>query len=133
MIGQITNDLSTNISYTYLETTEETDEGDEDEVRRPRNSGAINITYNTFVGRGSVFLDAVYQGEMDDFEFINATPETRIELDSHWTVKVGANYQVTDNVEVYGRIENLFDKEYEEVFGFNSQGRTSFIGFRVNL
>lgn len=133
LTGTLTDDLSVNASYTYLETTEETDDGDEDEVRRPRNSGALNLTYNTYAGRGSVFLDAVYQGAMEDFEFIIATPETRVELDRYWTVKIGTNFRVSDTVEVYGRIENLLDKEYEEIFGFNTQGRTSFIGVRVSL
>ena len=80
-----------------------------------------------------MFFGAVYQGEMEDFEFINATPESRVEIDHYWTVKVGTNFQVTENIEIYGRVENLFDEQYEEVFGYNTQGRTSFIGFRVNL
>lgn len=133
LVVQPTSDLMLNLSYMYLEATEETDDGDETEARRPRNSGSLSVAYAMFEGKANVFLDAVYQGEMDDLEYINATPETRVEIADHWTVKVGSNFQVTENVEIYGRVENLLDEEYEEVFGYNTQGRAAFVGFRLNL
>ena len=93
--GQPTSNLSINFSYTYLETTEETDSGDKNEVRRPRNSGALNVAYNTYAGRGSMSFGAGYQGEMEDFEFINRNPESRVENDHLWTRKVRTKLQVT--------------------------------------
>jgi vitamin B12 transporter len=43
----------------------------------------------------------------------------------------GASWRVHRQVEVFGRIENLFDREYEEVFGFPAVGRGAFAGIRV--
>jgi outer membrane cobalamin receptor len=38
---------------------------------------------------------------------------------------------VTPRLELFGRIENLFDREYEEVFGFPALGRGVMAGLRI--
>jgi outer membrane cobalamin receptor len=43
----------------------------------------------------------------------------------------GASWQVSRQLEVFGRIENLFDRDYEEVFGFPALGRGAMVGMRV--
>lgn len=43
----------------------------------------------------------------------------------------GASWQLSRQLEVFGRIENLFDREYEEVFGFPALGRGAMVGMRV--
>jgi vitamin B12 transporter len=39
---------------------------------------------------------------------------------------------VTDNIEFYGRIENLFNEEYETIFLYGTPGRSAFAGIRVS-
>lgn len=43
----------------------------------------------------------------------------------------GASWQFSRQLEVFGRIENLFDRDYEEVFGFPALGRGAMVGMRV--
>ena len=43
----------------------------------------------------------------------------------------GASWRVSRRLEVFGRIENLFDRDYEEVFGFPALGRGAMVGMRV--
>jgi len=43
----------------------------------------------------------------------------------------GASWQVLRRLELFGRIENLFDSNYEEVFGFPALGRGAMVGMRV--
>jgi outer membrane cobalamin receptor len=43
----------------------------------------------------------------------------------------GASWQVSRQLDVFGRIENLFDRDYEEVFGFPALGRGAMVGMRV--
>jgi vitamin B12 transporter len=35
------------------------------------------------------------------------------------------------HVEIYARVMNLMDRDYEEVLGFPSPGRTAFVGVRL--
>ena len=44
---------------------------------------------------------------------------------------VGGAFRVARGVEVVARVLNLFDRRYEEVFGYPSPGRTAFAGVRV--
>ena len=46
-------------------------------------------------------------------------------------VAVGGAIRVARSFEVYARVSNLFDKEYEEAFGFPALGRTALVGVRV--
>jgi outer membrane cobalamin receptor len=43
----------------------------------------------------------------------------------------GASWRVARQLEVFGRVENLFDREYEEVFGFPALGRGAMAGLRI--
>ena len=48
-------------------------------------------------------------------------------------VNLRGGYKVTDNAEIYARLENLLDEEYEEVFTFGGTGRTAIAGLKVNF
>jgi outer membrane receptor protein involved in Fe transport len=43
----------------------------------------------------------------------------------------GASWRLSRQLELFGRIENLFDREYEEVFGFPALGRGAMAGIRI--
>lgn len=51
-------------------------------------------------------------------------------LDAFTLVNAGGSFRLNDRLEIYGRIENLLDEDYEEVFDYNTPGRTAFIGLR---
>lgn len=124
------DDVTIRGSYTYTDAKEP---GGLEEVRRPHHAAAVNVNYAFADGRGTAFVDVVYNGRMQDLEFITATPQTRVTLDDYTLVNIGGSFQVTDTTRLYGRVENLFDEVYEEVFGFNTQGITAFFGVRVDL
>ena len=44
-----------------------------------------------------------------------------------------ASYDVTDSAELYGRVENLFDARYEDIWGYGTPGRTAYLGTRVKF
>ena len=46
-------------------------------------------------------------------------------------VDAGASWRIVPAVEVIGRVGNLFDRHYEETFGFPALGRNFMIGVRV--
>ena len=43
----------------------------------------------------------------------------------------GASWRIARQLELFGRIENLFDRRYEEIYGFPALGRGVFAGLRV--
>ncbi len=117
-------------AYTYVDATEP---DGADEVRRPRHTASLNMVYRFLDDRAELFADIIYNGDMEDLEFINATPETRVTLDEYTVVTIGGSYKLNGNVSLFGRVENLFDEEYEEVFDYNTQGITAFLGLKATL
>ena len=48
-------------------------------------------------------------------------------------VYVHAGYDVTDSVQAVLRVENLFDEDYETAGGFNTPGRSAYVGLRASF
>ncbi len=48
-------------------------------------------------------------------------------------INLGADYKITRRLQVYGRVENLFDQTYQEEFGFKAPGRAAYVGLRVGF
>jgi vitamin B12 transporter len=55
----------------------------------------------------------------------------RVRLDGFALVDLRASLPLTESLEVFGRIENVFDAEYQTVAGYGNAGRGAFIGVRV--
>ncbi|MCZ6644450.1 MAG: TonB-dependent receptor [Gammaproteobacteria bacterium] len=128
---QITNGLRLGFAYTYLDATEEDSTGSQtDEIRRANHIANVNLDWQSNA-RLSVNLNVDYNGEQDDFFFPPTPPfQETVTLDSFTLVNLAARYQVSPAISLFARIENAFDEDYEEIFGFSAPGRTAFAGIR---
>lgn len=45
-------------------------------------------------------------------------------------VNFDGSFKLAEHLEAYGWVENLFDEDYREVFGYNTQGQTAFLGLK---
>ncbi|WP_119418710.1 TonB-dependent receptor plug domain-containing protein [Desertibaculum subflavum] len=102
-------------------------------VRRPKHIGSVNATATFDGGRGTFFLGAKYNGPSKDLTFDAMFNTTRVKLDGYWLVDAAASYAITEHVELFGRLENLFNEHYQEVFGYGSLGFGAFAGLRIRL
>lgn len=122
--------MSVGLAYTYLKAREF--DGKE-EVRRAPHSGRADINYAFAGGKGNLNLAAVYNGEMKDIAFSALTfSSERVTLDEYWLVTAAASYRIAPGVELYGRVENLLDDDYQEIFGFESAGVAAYGGVRIS-
>ncbi len=48
-------------------------------------------------------------------------------------MNITAEYEVNPNMSVFGRIDNLTDEHYAEVFGFPALGRAAYGGVKVRF
>ncbi|WP_281967918.1 TonB-dependent receptor plug domain-containing protein [Roseovarius nanhaiticus] len=48
-------------------------------------------------------------------------------------VGAGVSYDISDTAELYLRVENLFDEDYETAGGFNQPGRAAYVGLRASF
>ena len=131
--GRITERLSIKGSYTYLDTTE-LDAANRriDEVRRPRHQGGVEIAYSFAGGKGQVDLHLTHTGEQQDTFFAPfPAPASRVTLSDFNLLGLTSSFRVTDNVTLFGRMENMLDETYEEVLGFRAPGFSAFAGVRI--
>lgn len=119
--------LTAGVTYTYLDAR--TPSGVQ-AVRRPQHLGSINLAYKLEEIPLTVHGEVILVGDSIDDDFSTGT---KVTLPAHTIVNAGLNYQVSDQVEVYGRVQNLFDTKYQEVFGYNTQGRTFYAGARAKF
>jgi vitamin B12 transporter len=63
--------------------------------------------------------------------FDNAANTRR--LDGYVLVTMRAIYPISERIELYGRVENLFDAEYQTVSTYGTAGRTANIGVRTRF
>jgi vitamin B12 transporter len=118
-------------SYTYLNAKEP--DGKE-EVRRPPHSGSVNAVYHFAEGRGLINLSTIYNGKMRDVVFDAFTFEqSRLTLDEYVLVDLAAHYDLKPNIQIFGRVENLLNENYEEVFGFNTAEIGAYGGLKIRL
>lgn len=128
----VTSQITVGGAYTYLLASERQDGISVDEVRRPRHQGRMDVNYATWDKRGNVNVAAIYNGNMQDLVTDAAFNNLYTTLPSYWNVRLAAGYKVQPGVELFGRVENLLNQRWQEVYGYNAtSGATAFAG--VNL
>ncbi len=107
--------LRLNAGYTY----NKTDDGEGNQLtRRPEHSASINANYQ-YTEKLSSNIGIRYMGEREDR---GAT------LDDYNILNIAATYQVHPRIAVFGRVENVLDKEYENITGYNTEPLSAYIG-----
>ena len=119
--------LSVRAAYTYTDT--ENKLTGEQLLRRPRNKASLDTTYDvTAKLKGTVSVSYVGERMDEDFATYMTTP-----LDGYLLVNLYASYDVRKNMTLFGRVENLFDEEYEPAIGYGSPGRAGYGGVKVTF
>jgi len=118
-------------SYTYLDAKQNGGE----EVRRPPHIASLNVAWQAPDERFGVDLTVRYNGETLDNDFRDpfAFEAQFVTLKSYTLVNLGADWKVSDTVQVYGRVENLLDEDYEEVFTYRTSGIGAYAGVRLRF
>lgn len=126
---QPADELSVKSTYTYTETSYDTASYGtigKEWPYRPKHKASLeaayNVTPNAHLNLGAVYVgsrytDAANTKKMGDYTLIN----------------LAAAYDVTKNLQLFGRVDNLFDREYEEVAGYGTPGISAFGGVKVSF
>jgi vitamin B12 transporter len=108
-------------SYTYTSTR---DGSTNDQLlRRPRNKAALALIFEP-ERDANLRVDARYVGERLDF---GST------LPSYLVVNVAASQRMGPHVEWFLRADNMFDRDYEEVTGYGTAGRSIYGGLTATF
>ncbi len=120
--------LTVNANYTYLDW----DTADGKLRRRPRHRGNVNLNY--LYENLNVNLSANVVGSRDDFRA--ASPFGDITKPGYGIFDLASYYSLpwkvagVKNLTLFGKIENLFNKKYEEADGFRARPLNFLLGVR---
>jgi vitamin B12 transporter len=115
-------------SYTW------TDAEDPDgslEVRRPEHMASLDVTRTLLAGRARLSAGLVHNGEMVDDDFRGGFTAVKSPVEAYTLVRIAGSFQVNESVELFARVENAFDQDYEEVIGYETPGAAAYVGVRL--
>ncbi|NIO48700.1 MAG: TonB-dependent receptor [Candidatus Aminicenantes bacterium] len=114
------DDVSFNATYTRTEAKDK--DTDTYLLRRPKYKLAANLNYN-FLNKGNLHLSLIHIGKRDDeyYDFLtwSSTPET---LPGYSLVNAAVSFNFTSDLQIFCRLDNIFNKEYEVIKGYGTPG-----------
>jgi vitamin B12 transporter len=128
---KLLDSLTVNANYTYLDW----DTAHGKLPRRPRNRGNVNLNY--FYDRWNVNLGANIVGRRDDFRA--ASPFGNITKAGYAIFDLASYYSLpwrvpaVKDLTLFGKIENLLNKKYEEPDGFRARPLNFLLGMRATF
>jgi len=130
--------LVLNAAYTHLSAFEPTGLR---EVRRPEHAARADLTWRFDNNRALINVGAIYNGEAFDpvrrvtgFSFgFPLLQAERFLLDDYVLVSVAASYKLQPGLEIFGRVENALDTNYQEIYGFETPRIAAYAGLRFTF
>ena len=119
-------------SYTYVDSTQPDTTGNTTEIRVPKTTASLITNYRFLDNRANINLRINYTDHQFDNDF-SVFPANRVELGDYTTANISAEYQLNKFVSIQGRVENLFNKDYQDVFGFETEGMNAHIGLKFQF
>ena len=129
-VGNISESMSLSAAYTYTDST-----GDDAvrEVRRPRHIASLNLGWQA-AHNLHLNTNIQFTGEQTDVYFPPfPEPSQVVALSNHTLVNINLNYSATEKLEMYLKLENALNDNYEEVFGYQTLGFGASLGLRYSM
>ena len=123
----VNDSLSVTAAYTY---TDSVDASGIDEKRRPKNIGSINLAWQAQPDT-KVNVNIQYNGSQIDSALAWGDPD--VTLKAFTLVNVNVAYSPSSLLDVYMSLNNLFDKDYQEVNGYATLGFGANLGLRYKF
>ncbi len=120
--------FSHHFSYTYLISKENS----LTEIRRPKHKASLTSIWNISSLPLKISTQFQYVGRQKDIIFKSPKSE-RITLKPHYLFHAQIYYILTKNLELTLRGENLFNVNYQDVYGYHQAGISLFAGLRLKL
>ncbi|NVJ96620.1 MAG: TonB-dependent receptor [Alphaproteobacteria bacterium] len=118
----LTDTLSLNANYTYTDARDVL--ADIRLARRPKNKVYASLTWQA-TDKLNTNLMLLHNGNELDSSGVILEGWTRVDL--------RASYELNETFELYGRIDNLFDENYQQVLGYGTPGISTYAGVRVRF
>jgi vitamin B12 transporter len=127
------DDLTLLATYTYLD-AEKTSAADINQLkgarlpRRPRNEVYASASY-LWCKKLRTTVEAKWVNAREELNFGGPN----FDIEDYSFVNFAAEYEINPHLSVFGRIDNLTNEHYSEVFGFPALGRAAYGGLKLRF
>ena len=119
--------LTISATYTRTDTRDKTYGGLL--LRRPRNLASVVLNY-AFQKKYQVNLSVNYVGKRLDWKTFSGE---NIFGNPYTLVNLAGSYTINEHIQIYSRIENLFNEHYQEIRGYHTAGISAFGGIKLSF
>jgi len=120
-------------TYTYTRRAEDRDDNDERYNRRPKHQGSFFVNL-LLMDRLNLNAGVQYVGKRRDAwyneDILPYGATEYLTMDDYYLLSFAASYQITNNFQVFGRVENAVNEDYQEVAGYRMPGRAFYGGVK---
>jgi len=109
-------------NYTYNDT--EDPDGNQ-RLRAPKHLANLGVSYRPLGGMLAINLNI--RSSYD------AVDSFGVQIDDYEVMDLSARYRIFDSLEIFARIENLLDEDYQEVPTYNTSGTAGYAGVRYSF
>jgi vitamin B12 transporter len=92
--------------------------------KRAKKFGSFAASHSFGVWHAGAVLK--FSGARPDYDYSSAP----VSLPGYVLIDLSAGYKIDKNLDLSMRLDNLFDREYFEVYSYNTLGRTLFVGLK---
>ncbi len=117
----ISNNLKATGNYTYTATKDK--ETKKEFGRRPKNQAAAGLDW-TYSEKGNVYLGGRFVGERFDND------SNTVKLKKYYLFDINAGYKISQDTEIFWKVENVFDRQHELISGFDGLSRAVYTGIK---
>ncbi|MBE9537631.1 MAG: TonB-dependent receptor, partial [Proteobacteria bacterium] len=94
-------------------------------LRAPKHLANLGVSYRPLGDALAINLNI--RSSYDTVDSFDA------EIDDYEVVDLSARYRIFDSLEIFARIENLLDEDYEEIVTYNTSGTAGYAGVRYSF
>lgn len=95
-------------------------------ARRPKDNANLSVDW---ISPSKLAIGASVSITGDSFDNLSNT----VRLEGYTLASIRASYPINSSIEVFGRVENLFDAKYQTVSGYGTYGRNAYAGVRTKF
>lgn len=99
-------------------------------LRLPKREFYTNIHYDFWDEQAHANLNISYISESTDISYLT---NRAVDLPSQTQIDFALGYDLNENIELYGRLENILNEKNESKFGYETLGRSIFFGVRARF
>jgi vitamin B12 transporter len=118
--------LGTN--YTYVDAK---DKDGQRLIRRPRYQVGINVSY-LLMPKVTVSANGTYLGSRLDTDY-STSSSASVQTGRYFVANTKVDYRLNKTFSTYIKCNNIFDKIYQDVYGYGTTRRSFYVGFNAKF